>query len=142
MGGDANGPAERTGRNYIVVSADTHASPDSLEHFLSYVDPARREAVAAREPRSGFRGLPLGVEGDLGGGASLLAYHRRLDRGHLLDDQRQPARRAIDLHLAVGQARLREPVYCAIVKLAERGREISRREFLGSYFEHETRHIV
>ena len=26
-------------RNYIVVSADTHASPDSLDHFLSYVDP-------------------------------------------------------------------------------------------------------
>ena len=35
------------GRNYVVVSADTHASPDSLEHFLSYVDPAHREAVAA-----------------------------------------------------------------------------------------------
>ena len=36
-----------TGRNYVVVSADTHASPDSLDHFLSYVDPAHREAVAA-----------------------------------------------------------------------------------------------
>ena len=35
------------GRNYVVVSADTHASPDSLDHFLSYVDPAQREAVAA-----------------------------------------------------------------------------------------------
>ena len=35
------------GRNYVVVSADTHASPDSLDHFLSYVDPAHREAVAA-----------------------------------------------------------------------------------------------
>src|SRR5579885_1509422 len=33
--------------SYVVVSADTHASPDSLEHFLSYVDPAHREAVAA-----------------------------------------------------------------------------------------------
>ena len=40
-------PTERSGRNYIVVSADTHASPDSLEHFLSYVDPEHREAVAA-----------------------------------------------------------------------------------------------
>ena len=30
-----------------MVSADTHASPDSLDHFLSYVDPAHREAVAA-----------------------------------------------------------------------------------------------
>ena len=30
-------PTGRSGRNYIVVSADTHASPDSLEHFLSYV---------------------------------------------------------------------------------------------------------
>ena len=35
------------GRNYVVVSADTHASPDDLDHFLSYVDPAHREAVAA-----------------------------------------------------------------------------------------------
>src|ERR1700729_1077056 len=35
------------GRNYVVVSADTHASPDSLDHFLSYVDPGQREAVAA-----------------------------------------------------------------------------------------------
>ena len=30
-----------------MVSADTHASPDSLDHFLSYVDPSHREAVAA-----------------------------------------------------------------------------------------------
>ena len=43
----ATGPQDRTGRNYVVVSADTHASPDSLDHFLSYVDPAHREAVAA-----------------------------------------------------------------------------------------------
>src|ERR1700688_761257 len=35
------------GPNYVVVSADTHASPDSLDHFLSYVDPTHREAVAA-----------------------------------------------------------------------------------------------
>ncbi len=39
--------AARRGRPYVVVSADTHASPDSLEHFLSYVDPAARDAVAA-----------------------------------------------------------------------------------------------
>jgi len=45
--GGAPGPAERSGRNYIVVSADTHASPDSLDDFLSYVDPSHREAVAA-----------------------------------------------------------------------------------------------
>jgi predicted TIM-barrel fold metal-dependent hydrolase len=30
-----------------VISADTHASPDDLDHFLSYVDPTSREAVAA-----------------------------------------------------------------------------------------------
>ena len=40
-------PGDTQGRNYVVVSADTHASPDSLDHFLSYVDPAQREAVAA-----------------------------------------------------------------------------------------------
>lgn len=34
-------------RNYIVVSADTHAAPDDLDHFLSYVDPGFREQVAA-----------------------------------------------------------------------------------------------
>ena len=38
---------DMTGRNYVVVSADTHASPDSLDHFLSYVDPDFRERVAA-----------------------------------------------------------------------------------------------
>ena len=32
---------------YVVVSADAHAAPDTLEEFLSYVDPAHREAVAA-----------------------------------------------------------------------------------------------
>jgi len=32
---------------YVVVSSDTHASPDDLDHFLSYVDPAARDAVAA-----------------------------------------------------------------------------------------------
>ena len=36
-----------TGRPYVVVSADAHAAPDDLDHFLSYVDPAHREAVAA-----------------------------------------------------------------------------------------------
>jgi predicted TIM-barrel fold metal-dependent hydrolase len=34
------------GRNYVVVSADTHAAPDDLDHFLSYVDPGDREMVA------------------------------------------------------------------------------------------------
>jgi hypothetical protein len=37
----------RTGKPYVVVSADTHASPDDFDHFLSYVDPAHREAVDA-----------------------------------------------------------------------------------------------
>jgi predicted TIM-barrel fold metal-dependent hydrolase len=47
-GGSAGtGHAGPEGRNYVVVSADTHASPDSLDHFLSYVDPAFREAVAS-----------------------------------------------------------------------------------------------
>jgi len=36
----------RSGRPYIVVSADAHAAPDDLDHFLSYVDPAHRQAVA------------------------------------------------------------------------------------------------
>jgi predicted TIM-barrel fold metal-dependent hydrolase len=36
----------RTGRPYLVVSADAHAAPDDLDAFLSYVDPAHREAVA------------------------------------------------------------------------------------------------
>ncbi len=35
------------GRPYVVVSADAHAAPDDMEHFLSYVDPGDREAVAA-----------------------------------------------------------------------------------------------
>src|SRR3984885_16306958 len=50
QGGRCMGEGAATGaqgRNYVVVSADTHASPDSLDHFLSYVDPAHREAVAA-----------------------------------------------------------------------------------------------
>src|SRR3974390_273312 len=45
---DAVGPGGSVmrGRNYVVVSADTHASPDSLDEFPSYVDPAERDAVA------------------------------------------------------------------------------------------------
>ncbi len=35
------------GRPYVVVSADAHAAPDDLDQFLSYVDPADRDAVAA-----------------------------------------------------------------------------------------------
>jgi predicted TIM-barrel fold metal-dependent hydrolase len=34
------------GRPYIVVSADAHAAPDDLDHFLSYVDPSFRDQVA------------------------------------------------------------------------------------------------
>jgi predicted TIM-barrel fold metal-dependent hydrolase len=37
----------RTGRPYVVVSADAHAAPDTLDEFLSYVDPAHRDEVAA-----------------------------------------------------------------------------------------------
>ncbi|HEY1990359.1 MAG TPA: amidohydrolase family protein [Acidimicrobiales bacterium] len=37
----------RTGKNYVVVTADAHAAPDDLDQFLSYVDPSHREAVAA-----------------------------------------------------------------------------------------------
>jgi predicted TIM-barrel fold metal-dependent hydrolase len=37
----------RTGKNYVVVSADAHAAPDDMTHFLSYVDPGHRDAVAA-----------------------------------------------------------------------------------------------
>ncbi len=35
----------RSGRPYVVVSADAHAAPDSLQEFLSYVDPTERESV-------------------------------------------------------------------------------------------------
>jgi len=38
---------ESGARSYVVVSADTHAAPDDLDEFLSYVDPAQRESVAA-----------------------------------------------------------------------------------------------
>lgn len=34
------------GRPYVVVTADAHAAPDDLDHFLSYVDPSYRDAVA------------------------------------------------------------------------------------------------
>ncbi len=37
----------RTGKPYVVVSADAHAAPTDLDEFLTYVDPAHREAVAA-----------------------------------------------------------------------------------------------
>jgi predicted TIM-barrel fold metal-dependent hydrolase len=37
----------RTGRNYVVVSADAHAAPSDLDEFLSFVDPVHRESVAA-----------------------------------------------------------------------------------------------
>jgi predicted TIM-barrel fold metal-dependent hydrolase len=36
-----------TGRAYVVVTADAHAAPDDMDHFLSYVDPPQRDAVAA-----------------------------------------------------------------------------------------------
>ncbi len=46
MAGTTNGRGA-AGRPYIVVSADAHAAPDDLDQFLSYVDPAYREQVAA-----------------------------------------------------------------------------------------------
>jgi predicted TIM-barrel fold metal-dependent hydrolase len=44
---DRNGDGLASGRPYVVVSADAHAAPDDLDQYLSYVDPAHREAVAA-----------------------------------------------------------------------------------------------
>lgn len=37
----------RNGEPYIVVSADTHVCPEDFDALLAYVDPAKREAVAA-----------------------------------------------------------------------------------------------
>jgi predicted TIM-barrel fold metal-dependent hydrolase len=37
----------RTGQNYVVVSADTHAAPNDLEEFVSYADPEYRDAIRA-----------------------------------------------------------------------------------------------
>jgi len=42
-----SGDSPDTGRPFVVVSADAHAAPDTLDQYLSYVDPAHREAVAA-----------------------------------------------------------------------------------------------
>ena len=44
---DRGRDAPPSARPYVVVSADAHAAPDTLEQFLSYVDPVHREAVAA-----------------------------------------------------------------------------------------------
>jgi predicted TIM-barrel fold metal-dependent hydrolase len=44
---DRNGGSPASGKSYVVVSADAHAAPDDLDQFLSYVDPARREEIAA-----------------------------------------------------------------------------------------------
>jgi predicted TIM-barrel fold metal-dependent hydrolase len=41
-----NGHDLRTGKPYVVVSADAHAAPDTLDEYLSYVDPDHRAAVA------------------------------------------------------------------------------------------------
>ena len=46
MAADTRG-VPSTERPYVVVSADAHAAPDTLDEFLSYVDPAHRESVAA-----------------------------------------------------------------------------------------------
>ena len=46
MAESRNEPVGRDGSNYVVVTADAHAAPDDLDLFLSYVDPASREAVA------------------------------------------------------------------------------------------------
>ncbi len=43
---DLGSRALRTGKPYVVVSADAHASPDDLDQFLGYVDPSHRQAVA------------------------------------------------------------------------------------------------
>jgi predicted TIM-barrel fold metal-dependent hydrolase len=43
---ERNGHDLRTGRPYVVVSADAHAAPDTLDEYLSYVDPDHRAAVA------------------------------------------------------------------------------------------------
>ena len=37
----------RTGQPYVVVSSDTHAAPEDLDEFLSYVDPTHRQAIGA-----------------------------------------------------------------------------------------------
>jgi predicted TIM-barrel fold metal-dependent hydrolase len=37
----------RSGKPYIVVSADTHAAPETFEEYLGYVEPAHREAIAS-----------------------------------------------------------------------------------------------
>lgn len=37
--------SDRSGRNYIVVSTDTHAAPETFDRYLSYVDPKYRSEI-------------------------------------------------------------------------------------------------
>ena len=39
-------PTPSEPRNYIVVSADAHAAPDDMQHYLSYVDPDFRDRIS------------------------------------------------------------------------------------------------
>ena len=80
---EAAGPATKSmnGRNYVVVSADAHAAPDNLDQFLSYVDPADREAVAAF--------------GDLSVGGHPHVRRRRPRRGRRSDAVRAVATRRL-----------------------------------------------
>ena len=63
------GPGAERERSYVVVSSDTHASPATLDEFVSYVDPAVREEVAALGDMSSaaismFGGADPGAVGD------------------------------------------------------------------------------
>lgn len=60
----------RAGRNYLVVSTDTHAGPATFEQYLSYVDPKYRDDIASHgavdlsQARSEFGGLEAPPPGD------------------------------------------------------------------------------
>jgi len=69
--------SSRSGRPYIVVSADTHAAPENIEKYLSYVDPGYRAEIAE------FGSLDLAVI--------------RANVGHVdveVEDEADPVRRA------------------------------------------------
>ncbi len=80
---------------------DVFSAVDLLHGEVVHAD-----VLGAGEALRGAGRLPLRIEGDFGGRAFDLAVVILLLQRHLLDVDGEAARRAPDMHLAVGDARL------------------------------------
>ena len=110
--------------------------------FLAALECADFDALAAREARGGLRRVAVGVERDLGGGASEDLFEGSGLIGHIGHDHDEAPRRGVDGHVSVRDAHPIERFGHEFLQLLGCAMQVERRNLLGADLECERMQVT